>query len=299
MQNSLFLLTIGLIIAGVILLVMSLGPVRKIVQQFHAKGTSLGAPAGNVRNRWKILSGLICMFIAGYILYIFHFMIHRPEAIHSIAALVVPGIFLGGAVFVFMVCSLSLETAIDLRRIFLLEREIITDPLTGLYNRRYLDRRLTEEIQRARRYELPFSIFLLDIDFFKKINDTYGHQVGDMALQKLAQVITESVRTLDIVIRYGGEEILVILPNTRMANAVELAQRVRHKVEETMLVGSDLREKRPAIYVTVSLGVGGYRFSGDVDTGRAVVERADKALYEAKNQGRNRVNSSDDLEELS
>jgi diguanylate cyclase (GGDEF)-like protein len=266
---------------------MSFVPVRAIIQQL---------PAGNVRNRWKTLSGLICMFIAGYILYAF---LHGPSTINSIAALVVPGIFLGGAIFVFMVCSLSLETAIDLRRIFLLEMETITDPLMGIYNRRYLDRRLLEEFQRARRYDLPFSVFLLDIDFFKKINDTHGHQIGDMVLKKLAAVIVDSVREFDIVVRYGGEEILVILPNTRVANAFELAQRLRQKVEETMLVEPDLEKDRPAISITVSIGVAGYRFSGDGGTAADIVERADQALYQAKNQGRNRVISSNDLDDPS
>ena len=287
MQNNFFGIEIGLIIVGIILLFMSLGPVKAIIQQL---------PVGKVQTRWKILSILIFIFIAGYIRYSF---LHGPVTIHSIADLVVPWIFFGGAIFVFMVCSLSLETAIDLRRIFLLEREIITDPLMGIYNRRYLDRRLTEELQRARRYELPFSIFLLDIDFFKKINDTYGHQVGDMVLKKLGTVIVDSVRELDVVIRYGGEEILVILPNTTVVHAVELAQRLRRKVEETMLVGSDLKENRPAIYITVSIGVSGYQFSGDGDTAAAIVERADKALYQAKSLGRNRVISSNDHDEFS
>ena len=282
MQNTLFLIATGLIIAGVILLAMAFVPVRAIVQQL---------PAGTVRARWKTLSGLIFMFVSGYILYAF---LHGPDMISSIADLVVPGIFFGGAVFVFMVCALSLKTTLDLRRIYTLEQEVITDPLMGIYNRRYLDRRLAEEIQRARRYELPFSIFLLDIDFFKRINDTYGHQIGDMVLQRLAQVIVDSVRELDVVIRYGGEEILAILPNTRVANAVELAERVRRKVAETMMVVADPKKDRPAIQVTVSIGVTGYRASGGWDTTSKVVERADKALYQAKNQGRNRVVSSED-----
>lgn len=287
MLNNICLIAVGMIIVGIILLGMSLVPVKAIIQQL---------PAGKVQARWKTLSILIFMFIVGYIVYSF---LHAPHSVHVMADLFVPGIFLGGAIFVFMVCSLSLETAIDLRRIFLLERETITDPLMGIYNRRYLDRRLLEELQRARRYELPFSIFLLDIDFFKKINDTYGHQIGDMVLKKLATVIVDSVRELDVVIRYGGEEILVILPNTRMANAVELAQRVRQKVKETMMVGPDQEKNRPAIYITVSIGVTGYRFSDKLDTAPELVERADQALYQAKHQGRNKVVSSNDHDNLS
>ncbi len=286
MQNKLFLIAAGLIFGGIILLFMSIIPVRAIINQL---------PMENVRTRWKTLLSLIFLFVSGYILYA---LLHSPDSINSIADLVVPGIFLGGAIFVFMVCSLSLETATDLRQIYILEQEVITDPLMGIYNRRYLDRRLNEEVQRARRYELPFAIFLLDIDFFKKVNDTYGHQIGDMVLKKLGTVIVDSVRELDIVIRYGGEEILVILPNTRVANAVELAQRVRQKVEETMVVEPNMGKDQPAIYVTVSIGVAGYRFSGGWDTASRVVERADQALYQAKKQGRNRVVSSNDYDNL-
>ncbi|MFH2123760.1 MAG: GGDEF domain-containing protein [Pseudomonadota bacterium] len=162
----------------------------------------------------------------------------------------------------------------------------------GIYNRRYLDRRLSEEIERARRYKVPFSIFLLDIDYFKKVNDTYGHQIGDMVLKKLGAVIVDSVRELDVAVRYGGEEILVILPNTKVVNAVELAERLRQKVEETMMAAPDLEKEWPSIYVTVSIGVAGYQFSDDFDTVRNVVERADQALYEAKETGRNKVISS-------
>jgi diguanylate cyclase (GGDEF)-like protein len=286
MQNKFLLIETWLVIVSVILLVMSLVPVRKIIQQL---------PVGNVRCRWKSLCFLIITFIAGYILYA---LLHGPESIPSVCDLVVPGIFFGGAVFVYMVCSLSLRTALDLQQMYTLEQETITDSLMGIYNRRYLDRRLTEEFQRARRYEQPFSIFLLDIDYFKKINDTYGHQMGDVVLKKLGAVIVGSVRELDVVIRYGGEEILVILPNTIVANAVDMAQRLRQKIAGTVMVAVDPDKGQPTIQVTVSIGVAGYRFNSGWDAARRVVERADKALYRAKAQGRNRVVSSEDYDEL-
>lgn len=285
MQNKLFLVAAGLIFGSIILLLMSFVPVRAIIQQL---------PVGNVRTRWRTLSALIFMFLSGYILYGF---LHGPDTINSIADLVVPGIFLGGAIFVFMVCSLSLTTAIDLRKIYILEQQTITDPLMGIFNRRYLDRRLKEESLRASRYEQPFSVFLLDLDYFKKINDTYGHQIGDMVLKELALVIMGSVREVDVVIRYGGEEILVILPNTTVANAVELAERLRQNIEETIMIEPDPGKDRPAIHITVSIGVSGYRFADGWDNSRRVVERADKALYLAKSQGRNRVVSNENQDD--
>ena len=166
-----------------------------------------------------------------------------------------------------------------------------------MYNRRYLDRRLSEELQRARRYEVPFSIFLLDIDHFKKVNDIYGHQLGDMVLKTLRTVIVDSVRELDVVVRYGGEEILVILPSTKAAAARELAERLRQNIEETMMVEPD--KEQPAIYITVSIGVAGYQFSEEPDTANMIIQRADQALYQAKEQGRNRVVFSNNHHDLS
>ena len=113
-----------------------------------------------------------------------------------------------------------------------------------------------------------------------------------MVLKKLGSVIVNSVRELDVVIRYGGEEILVILPSTKVVEAVELAECLRQKIEETVMVEPDFVKDRPVIHVTASIGVTEYRFYGDVDTVDTIVERADNYLYQAKNEGRNRVISS-------
>ena len=117
--------------------------------------------------------------------------------------LLIPGIFLFGAIFVWLTIRLSLQTAIDLRRIDLLEAENITDPLTMGYNRRYLDRRLDEEAARAKRYSLDLSVLMIDIDHFKRVNDRYGHQAGDVALYKLSSLLKAALRDLDVVSRYG------------------------------------------------------------------------------------------------
>ncbi len=277
MQNNLFYIAIGMIVIGAGILSMSLGPVNVIIRQL---------PDGTIRSRWRTLFALICMFIGGYLCVV---MISLNDGIYSITDLVVPGIFFGGAIFVYLVCLLSLKTTSDLKQMYAHEQETITDPLMGIYNRRYLDRRLLEESLRASRYEQPFSIFFLDIDRFKTINDTYGHPLGDIVLKKLAMVIVVSVREVDVVVRYGGEEILVILPNTTVTQAVELAERLRLNIAETQLIEPDPCKNRPAIYITVSIGVSGYRDTDGWDNSSRVVERADKALYRAKDQGRNRV----------
>ncbi len=326
MQNNIILwIEYGLTTVAIILLVKALIPVREIIQQLQPLNASCWASAGNARCRWKILSAFIFLFIIGYLFYI---IVHASHHVNTLGDMVIPWILFGGAIFVFMVCSLSVKTANDLRKIYILEQESLTDPLMGIYNRRYLDRRLSEETQRAIRYEVPFSIFLLDIDHFKQVNDTYGHQVGDQVLKKLGTVIVNAVREPDIVVRYGGEEILVILPSTKITPTVDIAERLRQIIAATMMVGPELEteqsqasnmqvaptpesatesrqgmaahvqpapkkeEERPAIYITVSIGVAGYRFSDIPDNAEMIINRADQALYQAKEQGRNRVISS-------
>ncbi len=325
MQNNTLWIEYGLTTVAIILLVKALIPVREIIQQLQPLNTSCWASAGNARCRWKILSAFIFLFIIGYLLFI---VMHASHHVNTIGDMVIPWILFGGAIFVFMVCSLSVKTANDLRKIYILEQESLTDPLMGIYNRRYLDRRLSEETQRAIRYEVPFSIFLLDIDHFKQVNDTYGHQIGDQVLKKLGIVIVNAVREPDIVVRYGGEEILVILPSTKITPTIDIAERLRQIIAETMMVGPELgteqpqainaqvsptpetatdsrqgraahlqpapkkEEERPAIYITVSIGVAGYRFSDIPDSAEMIIKRADQALYQAKEQGRNRVISS-------
>jgi len=250
MQNNILWIEYGLIAVAIILLIKALIPVREIIQQLQPLNSSCWAAAGNARCRWKILSVFIFLFIIGYLVYI---VVHASHHVNTIGDMVIPWILFGGAIFVYMVCSLSVKTANDLRKIYIFEQESLTDPLMGIYNRRYLDRRLSEEIQRAIRYEVPFSIFLLDIDHFKQVNDTYGHQIGDLVLKKLGTVIVNAVREPDIVVRYGGEEILVVLPSTKITPTVDIAERLRQIIEETMMVEPELgTEQPPAIHTQVS-----------------------------------------------
>jgi diguanylate cyclase (GGDEF)-like protein len=163
-----------------------------------------------------------------------------------------------------------------------LEQMAFRDQLTGVHNFRYFSSRLPEELQRARRYRHQLSLIMLDIDHFKKFNDTYGHQSGNLALQHLVRILQDTVRETDIVARYGGEEFALILPETTKRLAAELANRVRANVEANpvALAGSQHR-------ITVSLGLA--TFPRDVNNWQALVECADKALYQSKQGGRNRV----------
>jgi len=157
------------------------------------------------------------------------------------------------------------------------------DALTGVLSRRALFEALDAEVGRARRYNAALSCLMIDLDRFKVFNDTYGHQFGDKVLQKIAQVISEHCRTNDHLGRYGGEEFVILLPETSIAGAAAIAERVRAAVAATSL---DHIEER----VTLSIGVAEWR-DGD-DSGSRLISEADQALFEAKAAGRNRTNSS-------
>ena len=154
------------------------------------------------------------------------------------------------------------------------------DQLTTLPNRRQVMKTLQNEVIRAERYKTYLSISMIDIDHFKKVNDTYGHTVGDQALFQVANMLKEHVRHPDTVGRYGGEEFLVVLPNTRLKQAAEQAARLCKHIRETDInVGANFR-------LTISIGIAEYRHGQE--TWQKFLSRADMALYAAKNAGRDR-----------
>lgn len=168
------------------------------------------------------------------------------------------------------------------RKLSHLNRKLIhlaeTDQLTGLYNRLKIDQTLNTEIHRAQRAAQSMSVIMLDIDFFKRINDLYGHQAGDQLLVGLAELLRQRTREIDLVGRWGGEEFIVICPYTNLEGALSLAENLRVTVEQQQFVQDQ--------HITISVGVSTYQ---EGDTGKDLVARADAALYAAKNAGRNRV----------
>ena len=229
-----------------------------------------------------MLTGLILFFIAGYLVYtVTHWHYHL-----AFSNLVVPAVFFFGACFVLLVNLLSLQTAVDIRQMAVMEHENITDSLTGLFNRRYMEQRMKEEVTRAQRYDLPLSLLMLDIDHFKKINDTCGHQAGDKVLQNLGKIIINIVRESDIAVRYGGEEIIIITPHTKVAVASSLAERLRATIESADLLEAGGNNSPGS--VTVSIGVA--ELGGDTIQG--LIKKADQAMYRAKQEGRNRIATS-------
>jgi len=221
----------------------------------------------------------------------------KTEEVRSVIA--VPLFFEGGLIGVFGMLSKQKEF-LDSRQISLvevmcnqaatsianakmhaeLERMATTDGLTGLCNHRVFQQKLTEEIKRSERHETPLSLLLTDIDFFKKVNDTYGHPAGDLVLKGVSKILQNEIRDIDVAARYGGEEFVVILPGTDSIGAKNIAERLRKAImAETF--SSDNR----TLKITTSIGIA--TLPADAQTKEELIEKTDQALYHAKHNGRN------------
>jgi diguanylate cyclase len=168
-----------------------------------------------------------------------------------------------------------------------MEVQAYRDALTGLYNRKAYDEKIEEILAHVQRYNIPASLIICDIDFFKKINDTFGHKVGDLALKKLAELLKDRLRKNDFISRYGGEEFAIVLPHTDIKGAIIAGEGIRSYIDNSVFSYKDHK-----IPITISVGISSFNKNDDVDT---VFERADKALYFAKRSGRNKVKTEDDV----
>jgi diguanylate cyclase (GGDEF)-like protein len=170
----------------------------------------------------------------------------------------------------------------------------ITDPLTGMLNRRYLIERLAEELKRSKRQEYPMSFMMIDIDDFKLYNDRNLHQAGDLALEMTAQCLKSALRGADVASRYGGEEFCILLPQTTLGEGIAIAERIRRRITRVRFPHG---KSQPLGSVTVSIGVSA--FSPGLETPEKIIEAADRALYLAKSRGKNRVEAFDSFSEES
>lgn len=180
--------------------------------------------------------------------------------------------------------SLALQVAAALENAHLYEMAMV-DGLTGLFVRRYFDARIEEEIERSRRYGTPFAVVMMDIDDFKRLNDTHGHLAGDRVLRDVATIVKQQMRGVDTAARYGGEELALILPRTELVSALNQAERVRVALADHRVATGD---DGPVLAVTASFGIAAFPESG-AQTAEELVRRADRALYRAKKSGKNRV----------
>ena len=218
-------------------------------------------------------------FVSMYSLYIMftYFMMKY----HNLWIGIVYPLILGLLVFISAFVVKYIIKSRDFEQQYLLAT---TDGLTELYNHRYFQEQMRMQVEQAKRYEAPFSLIIIDIDFFKKFNDTFGHQAGDAVLKQVAQLLKQSVRATDIVCRYGGEEMSIILPNTPKDMSVITAEKICKRVAAKRFRLNNSQESN----VTISLGVA--TFPDDGTSAAEIIEAADKRLYQSKNNGRNQVN---------
>ena len=182
----------------------------------------------------------------------------------------------------------SIRYALERNRLAKKVRELaVRDPLTGLYNLRELMRFLNYELIKSRRYNHPFSLLMIDIDYFKVINDRYGHRTGDEVLQHVGKAILSSVRGCDLPARYGGDEFTIVLPETPARQGWLGAERLRKVVENESIQVTNINGTSEEIKVTMSIGVA--EFPYDANSVETLIEMSDHALYQAKHQGRNRA----------
>jgi diguanylate cyclase (GGDEF)-like protein len=264
----------ALTVLGALVLVAALVPAGEMLTQF---------PDGAFRHRWRLVQAALLFFVVGYSIYSVAFW----ERHQRWEDLILPLVLLLAAIFVAATVRLSWQTTAEIRRVANIEGETITDTLVGVYNRRYLEHRLTEEIARARRHSLTLSILLFDIDHFRRLNATWGRDVGDQVLGYIGRLLVSAVRESDVVARYGGEELMVIAPSTTSEQAVLLADRVRTQIANENLAFAGAAGGRPGLRVAVSVGVVESR--PDEAGWSSLVGRAEEALSRAKTAGRNRV----------
>jgi diguanylate cyclase (GGDEF)-like protein len=184
------------------------------------------------------------------------------------------------------ICGICLENALNREHLVV---SGLTDPLTELHNRRYLDRRLDEELARASRYRQPLSCLFVDADHFKQINDVHGHQAGDTVLRELALRIRSQLRASDVATRYGGEEFALLLPQTSLEEALMLAERIRLEVSTRPIILEDGGEARVTVSIGVSETLPMLGKAPHQQVAEHLLASADQALYEAKAKGRNRI----------
>jgi two-component system cell cycle response regulator len=184
----------------------------------------------------------------------------------------------------FKVEELVVRIQAILNRISCCQDLVLQDELTKVYNRRYLQMRLLKEVSRTKRSEGNFSVAIVDLDFFKKVNDNYGHLVGDELLQCLVDKMVFNLRAGDVICRYGGDEFVILMPDTSLHNACNIMERLRRFIAAELLTLS-----RSGVQIRLTLSVGVACFPRDGKSGEALLKKADQALYRAKKAGRNRV----------
>ena len=267
-----------LLLSGICMLVVSAFTSQQLIRKL---------PMGKVRNSWQMLTYIIVGFVFAYAAYMLLLMTGQA----SLSTLTIPKLAFTAASFILLLCFLTYQITRDIREAIAMDQASIIDPVLDIYNRRYFDRRIDEETQRSRRYKLPLSLILFDIDDFKNVKNQHGKLVADIVLRKVSDHIVNTVRSSDIIARFGEHKLVVATTQTEEDMAEVLADRLRSDIEKLDVLPNCDRDKTPALKVTVSAGVSSLLDS--VRNGFDLVDFAEKALRQANKHGINNVSVYD------
>ncbi len=276
-----YLLACILLLSAVCLLTVSFFTSRQLIKKL---------PLGKVRYNWQIFSYLIVAAIIGYAVYMFLLVVGQV----SITSLMIPKLAFAASTFMLLLCFLTYQITVNIRDAIAMDQASIVDPVLDIYNRRYFDRRIDEETQRSRRYDLPLSLILFEIDEFNKVIDTHGKLVGDVVLKKVSDFIVSSVRSSDIVARFDESKLIVGTTQTEEEMAVNLADRLRAEIEKLNVLPSSEKQNSKTMHVTSSVGVACVLDS--ISNGLELTNMAERALSQANVNGRNKVYTFDPTE---
>lgn len=268
-SNMFILIANILLIAGSAILLSTMFVVHRMFNSLAHR---------EIRAKKHFLIIPLALLLLGHLGYLLAFW----QTQHHWRDLITPAILLVSACSLWLACKMSIQPAFR----HLLGQGNITDPLTGIYNRRYMERRLADEVVRAQRYALPLSVFLLDIDQFGKVNSTYGRRTAELILIHLAKLLLEYVRETDEVAHYEPGAILVIASNTSIHDTQQLAERIRQRIAVQPLLHAE-GEKVERIAISISTGVA--TLQGGFDSLEKLLQRAETALQQAHQAGGNCV----------
>ena len=242
-------------------------------------------PRGSFLKWWKLLMALISGFAICYFVFTLAISQREPD---SLMQLVVAILFFG-AVFVMLALQLFMHTFSRLEQSPGVTSISIFDEAAGTYNLRYFEIRLHEEFERARRYNCPLTLLLMEIDNLQKISNSYGRLISAKAFGAICKLLKESARTSDIIARYGGDQLIMLLPNTALYSARKAAEKYRAIIEEKELDVDDEEHAAKSVHLNFTVTIGVSSMQNDIKRSSELMRRADIALYKAKDRGRNRV----------
>ena len=245
------------------------------------------------RGRWPSMRNLMAFFAVGYTVYLVLLVTGWP----FYKDLIVSEIFFLSSLFMLIVIRFTYRTIRNLLRLDELEELANTDDLTSMFNRRAIMRLLDKEFQKVQRFGVPLSVAMVDLDHFKRINDTYGHLAGDTVLKEVAQVLKRGLRGIDLLGRYGGEEFLCVLPMASADGAFISGERIRNQVKELRFAVTGREQLTPVPQgeeasgevVTITISVGVAAIDSEMVSAEDAVAAADAAMYAAKQGGRDRT----------